>query len=158
MSTAAVLERWIAEQACRDCIVRAAAALDAGDYDSFAAHFTEDAVLMRPNGSLLEGRDAILASYLSRPAGRRTRHLLTNHIVDLHSPTTAHATCTVLLWSANANDAGQVAAEPVATPNGVAADSRQLLGEFVDALEYQDGTWLIAKRIARFSMFREPAA
>lgn len=152
------LERWIAEQACRDCVVRAGAALDAGDYETFAGHFTQNATLVRPNGSTLEGRDAILASYLSRPAGRRTRHLLMNPVVDLHSLMTAHATCTVLLWSATANDAGHFAPEPAAALNGVAADRLQLLGEFVDVLEKQEDTWLIAKRTARFAMFRDAAA
>jgi SnoaL-like domain len=154
-------ERWLAEQACRDCILRAGAALDAGDYVAFSHHFARDGTLMRPNQTVLEGRDAILASYLQRPASRSTRHLLTNIIVDLESPTLARARSTVLLWSATRGPAERDSAisvdegGPAKTAlNGRCADPLQLLGEFDDMLARYEEGWLIAKRVARFVMFR----
>lgn len=150
------LERWLAEQACRDCIVRAGAALDAGDYDAFTRHFTNDATLMRPNAAVLKGHDDILASYRAKAPGRRTHHLITNIVVDLQSSTTAYASSVVLLWSAT-TDKLAANRDDTATdaPYGLRADARQLLGEFEDRLEMQENDWLIKARTSRFVMFRD---
>jgi uncharacterized protein (TIGR02246 family) len=139
----ALLERQIAESACRDVIRRAAMKLDAGDLEGFASLFTPDAVVVRPGKEPLRGVEALLESYRARPAAHMTRHLVAGSVVDLRAPDEAHAVSQVLLWTA--------AADGAAGPYGRRAHSRQVLGEFADTLRLcSDGAWRIAHRQARF--------
>jgi uncharacterized protein (TIGR02246 family) len=139
----AMVERHIAESACRDVVRRAASKLDANDLDGFASLFTPDAVVVRPGKEPLRGVDALIASYRARPASHMTRHLVAGSIVDLRAPDEAHAISNVLLWTATTDDA--------TGPFGRRAQSRQVVGEFEDTLRLcSDGLWRIAHRQARF--------
>lgn len=139
----AMLERHIAESACRDVVRRAAMKLDANDLDGFASLFTRDAVVIRPGKEPLRGVDALLESYRARPASHMTCHLVAGSVIDLRAPDEAHAISNVLLWTAVADDAPG--------PFGRRAHSRQVLGEFEDTLRLcSDGLWRIAHRQARF--------
>lgn len=144
----ALLERQLAESACRDVVRRAALKLDANDLDGFAAFFTSDAVVVRPGKEPLCGVDALLASYRSRPASYVTRHLVAGSVVDLRAPDEAHAISNVLLWTGTADhEAGDF---------GRRAQSRQVVGEFEDTLRLcSDGLWRIAHRQARFLLHVE---
>lgn len=128
--------------ACREIVLRAAAATDARDAPALAALFTADAVLERPNADPIHGRHAICQAYASRPAERLTRHLVTNTMVDLIAPGEAHVSSLVLVWSGNAND--------TPGPHGRLADARQIVGEFKDVLVATDEGWRIARRKASF--------
>ncbi len=139
-------ERLLAAQACRDVVVASAHAVDARDFAAFAALFTDDAVLVRPNGDTLHGRDAILSAYQKRDPARLTRHVVGSHAVDLVDATTARSRCYVTVWGGNANDAP--------TPQGRPADPVQMVGEFDDALRLTPDGWRIARRIASFAFFR----
>ncbi|WP_159916916.1 nuclear transport factor 2 family protein [Pantoea sp. 18069] len=142
------IDRLRARQDCTDLVLRAAACADAGDAQALAQLFAEDAVLQRPSGEPLRGRAAIAAAYAQRPAGRITRHLVTNTLFDLAGEDRPSARSQVLLWSCDA------AAEP--TAHGRPAHARQLVGEFDDRFSRApDGRWLIARREARFVMFRD---
>lgn len=137
---------WIDILACRTLIETSVRHVDAGDAQAFAALFTEDAVLVRPNGSLLEGRAAIQAAYAQRAADRVTRHLVANVAVTLEADGRARAHSDVLLWTASTPDA----ADPVF---GRRADARQLVGEFDDQLvKDAEGEWRLQRRQARFVM------
>jgi len=139
----AMVERHIAEAACRDVVRRAAMKLDANDLDGFASMFTRDAVVMRPGKEPLQGVEALVESYRSRPAGHMTRHLVAGSVIDLRAPDEAHAISNVLLWTA--------APDGAAGPYGRRAQSRQVVGEFEDTLRLcSDGLWRIAHRQARF--------
>jgi uncharacterized protein (TIGR02246 family) len=139
----ALLERHIAESACRDVVRRAALKLDANDLDGFASLFTRDAVVVRPGKEPLRGVDALLESYRARPATHMTRHLVAGSVIDLRAPDEAHAISNVLLWTAVADDSPG--------PFGRRAQSRQVVGEFEDTLRLcSDGLWRIAHRQARF--------
>ena len=139
----ALLERHIAESACRDVVRRAALKLDANDLDGFAALFTDDAVVVRPGKEPLQGVKALIASYRARPASHMTRHLVAGSVIDLRAPDEAHAVSDVLLWTAITDDA--------VGPFGRRAQSRQVMGEFEDTLRLcADGLWRIAHRHARF--------
>jgi uncharacterized protein (TIGR02246 family) len=139
----ALLERHIAESACRDVVRRAAMKLDANDLDGFASLFTRDAVVVRPGKEPLRGVDALIESYRSRPAGHMTRHLVAGSVIDLRAPDEAHVVSNVLLWTAVPDD--------IAGPFGRRAQSRQVVGEFEDTLRLcADGMWRIAHRQARF--------
>lgn len=139
----ALLERHIAEAACRDVVKRAAMKLDANDLDGFASLFTRDAVVVRPGKEPLRGVEALLESYRARPPGHMTRHLVAGSVVELRGPDEAHAISNVLLWTAVPDDAPG--------PFGRRAQSRQVMGEFEDTLRLcSDGMWRIAHRQARF--------
>ena len=139
----ALLERHIAESACRDVVQRAALKLDTNDLDGLASLFTRDAVVVRPGKEPLRGVEALIESYRSRPATHMTRHLVAGSVVDLRGPDEAHAISNVLLWTA--------APEESSGPYGRRAQSRQVVGEFEDTLRLcSDGLWRIAHRQARF--------
>lgn len=139
----ALLERHIAESACRDVVQRAASKLDANDLDGFASLFTQDAVVLRPGKEALRGVEALIESYRARPATHMTRHLVAGSIIDLRAPDEAHAISNVLLWTATPDDS--------AGPFGRRAQPRQVVGEFEDTLRLcSDGRWRIAHRQARF--------
>lgn len=142
------VDRMLAQQACRDLVLRAAAGADTGDADALAMLFTEDAVLVRPGAQPLHGREAIRAAYAQRPAGRITRHLVANSLVELDASGQAHARSYVLLWTGAAGDPDGPAGRP--------AQARQMVGEFDDRfLCLPDGQWLIQHREARFVLHRD---
>ena len=144
----ALLERHIAESACRDVVRRAALKLDANDLDGFASLFTRDAVVVRPGKEPLRGVEALIESYRSRPASHLTRHLVAGSVIDLRAPDEAHVISNVLLWTATGDDAPG--------PFGRRAQSRQVVGEFEDTLRLcSDGLWRIAHRQARFVLHVE---
>ena len=145
----AAIRAWVAQQACRDLVVRAAACIDMQDYEAFAALFLPDGELQRPGDSPLHGRAAILAAYRARPADRITRHVVTNTRVDLESESVARVSSLVLLWSGSRSSA--------AGPYGRPAQPRRVLGEFDDRLVQVDEGWRIARRIARFVLVDEDA-
>ena len=65
---------------------------DAQDWPAVAALYTEDARFARPSqpGVFIEGREAILASFLARPA-RAQRHVIANTVVDVEDGDRARA-------------------------------------------------------------------
>lgn len=115
---------------------------DAGEWEQLAACYSEDAVLYRPSDPTngVEGRKAILASFLERPP-RTTCHVLANSVFDVRSATSVGAVSRVLLFSGAAGDAVPVA-----------ADSRLLIGSFVDDLLYTGDRWLIQKRLGSIEL------
>lgn len=145
-----LLDRMMAEQACRDLVVQATTLTDAQDHEGFAALFADDGVLLRPGAQALQGHAAIADSCRARPAGRITRHLISNTLVALESGTRAHATSCVLLWSGLASDAEG--------PFGRPAQARQVVGEFEDWFVLTPSGWRIHRREARFILFREEGA
>lgn len=139
-------EQLAAAQACRDVVVASAHTVDARDFDAFAALFTDDAVLVRPNGDTLRGRDAILAAYRQRDPARLTRHVIGSHAVELVDACTARSRCYVIVWGGHADD--------TPTPQGRPADATQMVGEFADELVRTDAGWRIRRRDASFAFFR----
>lgn len=140
------LDRLLAENACRQLAVDTAHAVDTQDYIGFAGLFTETGALVRPDGTRLEGRDAIAQAYANRDPDRLTRHVLSNQRVQLLNPDEAHCQTTVLLWTGRHSD--------VASPNGRPADPAQLLGEFIDHMVLTAEGWRIRQRLARFVLHR----
>jgi len=142
------LERLVAQQACRELVLHAAACADAGDARALSLLFAEDAELVRPNADHLYGREAIYVAYSQRPENRISRHLITNTQVELHLPERARARSYVLLWTGTLIDS--------VGPAGSPADARQMVGEFDDRLVcMSDGKWLIQQRHARFVLHRD---
>lgn len=144
--TLSPLDLLLAEHACRQVVLQSAQAVDQQDYAAFAALFTPLGVLVRPDGSRLEGRPAIEAAYAQRSADRLTRHLITNHIVLVHDAAHASSACTVQLWTGSHKDAESTQGRP--------ADPTQLIGEFLDELTMTPQGWRIRQRQANFILHR----
>ena len=140
------LDTLMAEREVRELVLTATRRLDAQDWRGFADCFDEGGVLTRPDGSLMQGREAVFQAYAARDPERLTQHVITNHEVQVSSPQQAHSRCLVLLWSGRRSDA--------LTPKGRPADSAQQLGEFVDQLVRTAQGWRIARREARFVFHR----
>lgn len=137
----------LVEKACRDLVMDAAARTDAQDHAGLAALFTPDAVLVRPGAAPLQGRAAIEASYRERPAERLTAHLVCGIRLTLGGDARASAVTQVLVWSGSrADEAG---------PMGRPAAARQALGQFEDSFELTAEGWRIARRVARFALYRD---
>jgi len=136
-----------AKLACQDLIVKFAVLNDARDAAGLAELFADDGVMIRPDGSRLEGRAVIAAAYADKPADRLTCHLVANVLVDVQSENEASGTSSVLLWSASAADE--------AGPFGRPAAARQVVGEFHDRFVKTESGWRIAERRARFTMVRQ---
>ncbi|MFA7625241.1 MAG: nuclear transport factor 2 family protein [Pusillimonas sp.] len=140
-------ENLAVQVVCKDLVARSAQYSDQQDYASFVQLFTEDAVLTRPGGSPLVGRDAILASYRSKPAERLTLHFVTNTVVTDITASSASMSSYVLLWSSSTD-------LPVEA-FGRKANARQVAGMFEDRVVLTDHGWKIAERRAKFSMYSE---
>ncbi len=141
------LERLLAEKACRDLVLAAARAEDAQDYRALAGLFADDGELVRPGGEPLRGPQAVFESYAAKDPQRLTQHLVTNHEVEVLSATTARSYCRVILWASRRE-------EPL-TARGRRADATEQVGEIDDELTLTPEGWRIARRSARFTMFRE---
>jgi ketosteroid isomerase-like protein len=138
------VEALIAKQACCEVVLKAAAAVDAQDYDALVSLFAPDAQLQRPGGAVLRGRAEILQAYRSKDPQRMTHHVITNHLVTLTAVDRAESRCKVLLYATDQRHAS--------TPQGRPADAQQLLGVIVDALIRTDAGWQIQSRLAWFEL------
>lgn len=139
-----------AEAACRALVLRGADAVDSGDAQGFAALFVPEGTLVRPDGSVLQGRAAIAKTYANRDPDRLTQHLVCNQQVRVDLQTgTAQVRSKVLLWT------GRHSSPP--TPQGRPADVVSQVGEFVDQLEHTPEGWRIHSRHAQFILYRGSA-
>jgi ketosteroid isomerase-like protein len=133
------------ERECERLVLDFAHFSDRQDYESLAALFAPDGVLLRPGGEPLAGRAAIVKSYRSRPPGRITRHICTNTRITVESADRARGLSYAVVYSTNMN-------EPPEGHFGPKADPRQLIGEFEDEFVRTEEGWRIASRCARFLM------
>ncbi len=141
------LEQLLAVHACHALVLASVDAVDRQDYAALAHLFTPDGVLVRPDGQPIAGPAAILATYAARSPDRLTRHLVSNHRVQVSLLAgSATSVCTILLWSGKHSDAR--------TPRGRPADELQQIGEIEDQLVQTPEGWRIAQRNASFSLFR----
>lgn len=141
------LESLLAEKACRSLVLAAARAVDDQDYRALAALFAPDGELVRPGGEPLQGPQAVYESYAAKDPQRLTQHLVTNHEVQVTSATTARSHCRVILWVSRRD-------EPL-TPRGRCTDATEQVGEIDDEFVRTPQGWRIARRTARFTMFRD---
>ena len=127
------LDRLLAEHQISRLIVQFALLNDAADWEAVAAMFTQDARFVRPaGGDAIVGRDAIRASFQSRPP-RKSCHLISNIVVEMASATEATARCSMLLYSAPAGE--------------TTAASPALIGGFRDRIVQTDDGWRFAERV-----------
>ena len=112
---------------------------DAQDWPAVAALYTEDARFARPSqpGVFIEGREAILESFLARPA-RAQRHVIANVVVDVEDADHARAFSVIVLYMGDAAEDGGL---PVQDPKS------PLIGTFTDKLVRIEEGWRFAERV-----------
>ena len=112
---------------------------DAQDWPAVAALYTEDARFARPSRPdvFVEGREAILAGFLARPA-RAQRHVVANVVVDVEDETHARAFSVIVLYQGDPAPTGELPAMSAGSP---------LVGTFADRLVRIPEGWRFAKRV-----------
>ena len=92
-------ERRAIEADCERLIKRSINLSDAHDWAAVASLYTGDARFARPSqpGVFVEGREAILASFLARPP-RAQRHVVANVVVDVEDAGHARAFSVIVLY------------------------------------------------------------
>ncbi|WP_221796175.1 nuclear transport factor 2 family protein [Oceanobacter mangrovi] len=137
------------ERDCQRLILDAVHYVDNREFEAFADCFSREGKLFRPGQPQpLQGREAILAAYLSRPATRMTRHICTNMRVLPEADGRMRVTSYVLLHASGLSSATETTTATADQPAAVEVK----VGEFDDLCVFEDGRWLIAERSARFVM------
>ena len=130
-------ERRAIEADCERLIKHYVNLNDAQDWPAVAALYTEDARFARPSqpGVFIEGRAAILASFLARPA-RAQRHVIANVVVEVEDTNHARSFCAILLYQG----------DPVAEGLPAMSANSPLVGTFTDRLVRTNEGWRFAER------------
>lgn len=121
--------------------------LDNRRYEEVADLFKSDA-LYNPRGRPYRGRQQILEYLHSRPASRRSRHVIANQFVQVVDPRTATGECT-LLYFVHEGSLTETTPAPLA---GI-----ELVGDYLDRFVLTDSGWRIAERIGRVVFQRRDA-
>ena len=132
-------ERRAIEADCERLIRRYVNLNDAQDWEAVANLYTEDARFARPSkpGEFIEGRAAILESFLARPA-RAQRHVIANTVVEVEGPASARAFSVIVLYMSDAAEDGGLPAMDPKSP---------LVGTFTDRLVRTPEGWRFAERV-----------
>ena len=93
-------------EACRSLIVEFATRIDEGRAGTLGDLLTADASFARPTvpDVVIQGREAILAAFASRPKHLVSQHLNLNIRINLTGADTAQGQSVVMLYLADAND------------------------------------------------------
>lgn len=132
-------ERRAIEADCERLIKRYVNLNDAQDWPAVAALYTEDARFARPSkpDEFIEGRAAILAGFLARPA-RAQRHVIANVVVDVEDADNARAFSVIVLYMGDQADDGGLPVQDAKSP---------LIGTFTDRLVRTAEGWRFAERV-----------
>ena len=132
-------ERRAIEADCERLIRRYVNLNDAQDWEAVANLYTEDARFARPSkpGEFIEGRAAILESFLARPA-RAQRHVIANTVVEVEGPASARAFSVIVLYMSDAAEDGGLPAMDAKSP---------LVGTFTDRLVCTPKGWRFKERV-----------
>jgi ketosteroid isomerase-like protein len=132
-------ERRAIEQDCERLIKQYVNLNDAQDWPAVAALYAEDARFARPSqpGVFVEGRAAILASFLARPP-RAQRHVIANVVVEVEDANHARAFSVIVLYQGDPAAPGELPAMSANSP---------LVGTFADRLVRTSDGWRFAERV-----------
>src|SRR5580658_3197920 len=146
------VERMEIERACERLTFDYGRALDLGDMNAAADCFAERGSFARPMnpGQLIEGREAIRASLLTRPKTLLTKHLTTSVMIEVESRDAARGLSYLTM----------IATTP---PQGVAPPFTSagpvFFGEMQDRFVRENGVWKFLERRGSIQMkFPAPAA
>jgi hypothetical protein len=139
-------QRNAIEQACIRLSNAFATYIDTKRYEDVVALFTHDA-RYRPNDRLYIGHEGI-REYLSlRPKTRRSRHVVSNHLIEVISAHEARGRC-VLVYYADENEPPGEQPSPLAGP--------RLVADYIDRFVLTRAGWRIAERVCEVLFGRQP--
>ena len=132
-------ERIEIERACERIVYAYSRALDLGDMSAAADFFAENGSLTRPMApdAVIQSREAIRASLLTRPKTLLTKHLATNVMIDVESRDAASGLSYLTMISTTP----PADAKPPFVSNGPL-----YFGEFKDRFVREKGVWKILER------------
>jgi hypothetical protein len=139
------LERIEIERACERLVYAYSRALDLGELSAAADLFAENGSLSRPMTphQVIQGRETIRASLLTRPKTLLTKHLATNIIIDVEGRDSARG-ISYLTMIATTPPEG---AEPPFVSQGPI-----YFGQFIDRFIRERSEWKLLERRGSIEM------
>ena len=137
-------QRLVIERECERLILHSAKLSDHAKIEELAGLFTHDAELVRPSGvgASIVGRAAILASLRAAPKATKA-HVITNVVVEVASPTSAHVASVAIRFSGPVADDGS---------GGTVAGTKIAVGYFEDDLVLTSEGWAFQRRRGSMAM------
>lgn len=139
------LERLAIERACEQVQQSYARFIDFRDYEGFTELFCPDGLLTLA-GQALQGREAIFGYCQTRPAGLRSRHVITNPFIEVLDEVTARGICYFTLYRRVTDPTAARVALPMPPPAAV--------GHYEDRFRRIDDRWYFEHRTAQVA-FRD---
>lgn len=133
--------------ACAAVVRRTVRCVDANAIDDLCDCFAPDAVLVRPSGQRLEGRQAIHDAYAQRDPQRLTVHVLADIDCNAVSDDEMNVFSRVLLYQGVRGET-----------HGPVPPQSQAVGSFEDRLVRVAHQWRIVQRVACFQFLWTPPA
>ena len=139
------LERIEIERACERLLYAYSGALDVGDVSAAADLFAENGSMSRPMApdQVIQGRETIRASLLTRPKTLLTRHLATNIAIDVEGHDSARG---ISYLTMIATTPPQGAQPPFVSQGPI------YFGQFVDRFVREKGEWKFLERRGSIQM------
>jgi hypothetical protein len=139
------VERNEIERACERIVYAYARALDLGDMSAAADFFAENGSMARPMvpDQLIQGRETIRTSLLSRPKTLLTKHLATNVMIDVESRDAASGLSYLTMISTT---------PPGDTGPPFVSQGPVYFGEFRDRFVRESGVWKFLERRGSIQM------
>lgn len=139
------LERIEIERACERLVYAYSRVLDVGDLSAAADLFAENGSMARPMApdQIIQGRETIRASLLTRPKTLLTKHLATNIMIDVESRDSARG---ISYLTMIATTPPQEAQPPFVSQGPV------YFGQFVDRFVREKGEWKFLERRGSIQM------
>lgn len=143
--TLSALEQIEIERACERIVYAYSRALDLGDMNAAADLFAANGSMARPMApdQMVQGREAIRASLLTRPKTLLTKHLATNVIIDVESRDSARGISYLTMISSTPPPDGK---PPFVSTGPV------YFGEFKDRYVRENGVWRFLERRGSIQM------
>jgi len=145
MSNLSAAERIEIERACERIIYAYGRALDLGEMSAAADFFAENGSLARPMlpEQIIQGREAIRSSLLSRPKTLLTKHLASNVMIDVESRDAARGLSYLTMIATT---------PPGDTRPPFVSQGPVYFGEFADRFVRENGVWKILERRGSIQM------
>jgi SnoaL-like protein len=143
--TLTAAERIDIERACERIVYAYSRALDLGDLSGAADFFAENGSMARPMApdQVIQGREAIRASLLTRPKTLLTKHLATNVMIEVESRDAASGLSYLTM----------IATTPPADAKPPYVSSGPIyFGEFKDRFVRENGAWKFLERRGSIQM------
>src|SRR6185312_16491130 len=139
------LEQIDIERACERLVYAYSRALDTGDMSAAADFFAVNGSMSRPMAptQVIQGRETIRASLLTRPKTLLTKHLATNIVVDVESRDSASGLSYLTMI---ATTPGGDAKAPFLSAGPI------YFGEFKDRYVREGGVWKFLERRGSIQM------